>query len=335
MQECAYTKHVYGKPVNLKISRWGWQQQRGWRTITRNLPLPSLNHVGKLSAGFPASWAIPAPPLNALSQSCPRARHTVSNQRPQTCSFVPDTSASALRLHKQQVTSPRSPAEKMLFSSCPLWKTLFFTNLAVLLADFTEIGAFASPSECESANIQDVNESLAKYSKCFHEMIAKGEKTSINLLAWTLQETLDLLRPVQEKFCKQLPPCPLPVAPRNGGLVCVTIDNAQYCKPMCNKGYDFPFLRRSRLYEVCGNATGFSWTTQLVGEKTLAVCNPSEMAVSGAKSAYFPTNSTCMRTLAGTETQAEQLNIFLRELHEQGIDSSNHDKEADCIICGY
>ncbi|KFP43333.1 hypothetical protein N324_03907, partial [Chlamydotis macqueenii] len=37
------------------------------------------------------------------------------------------------------------------------------------------------------------------------------------------------------KVCKQLPPCPLPQAPRNGGLVCVTIDNAQYCKPMCNK----------------------------------------------------------------------------------------------------
>lgn len=27
MQECANTKHVYSKPVTLKISRWGWQQQ--------------------------------------------------------------------------------------------------------------------------------------------------------------------------------------------------------------------------------------------------------------------------------------------------------------------
>ncbi|KAM6390753.1 uncharacterized protein J5M81_007370 [Pluvialis apricaria] len=223
----------------------------------------------------------------------------------------------------------------MLFSSCLLWKTLVFITLAVLLADFTEIRAFASPSECESATIEDVNESLEKYSNCFHEMIAKGEKASINSLVWTLQEALDLLRPAQEKFCKQLPPCPLPLAPRNGGLVCVTIDNAQYCKPMCNKGYDFQFLRRSRLYEVCGNATGFSWTTQLVGVKALAVCNPSEIAIGGAKSAYFPTNSTCLRTLAFTETQTEQLNVFLEELGEQGIDGSNRDKEADCIICGY
>ncbi|KAK4821128.1 hypothetical protein QYF61_013514 [Mycteria americana] len=140
---------------------------------------------------------------------------------------------------------------------------------------------------------------------------------------------------IDSKVCKQLPPCPLPLAPRNGGLVCVTIDNAQYCKPMCNQGYDFQFLRRSRLYEVCGNATGFSWTTQLVGGKALAVCNPSEVAVSGAKSAYFPTNSTCLRTLAFTETQTEQLKVFLEELGEHGINGSNRDKEADCIICGY
>ncbi|KFV96462.1 hypothetical protein N327_01901, partial [Fulmarus glacialis] len=40
---------------------------------------------------------------------------------------------------------------------------------------------------------------------------------------------------IHSKVCKPLAPCPLPLAPRNGGLVCVTIDNAQYCKPMCNK----------------------------------------------------------------------------------------------------
>ncbi|XP_030341831.1 uncharacterized protein LOC115607975 [Strigops habroptila] len=223
----------------------------------------------------------------------------------------------------------------MLFSSRPLWKTLVFISLAVLLAGLTEIGAFANPNECKSATIDDVNESLKKYSNCFHEMIPEGKKSSINFLVWTLQETLDLLRPAQEKFCKQLPPCPLPLAPRNGGLVCTTIDNAQYCKPMCNKGYDFQFLRRSRLYEVCGSSTGFSWTTQLAGGKALAVCNPSEMAISGAESAYFSTNSTCLHTLAFAETQTEQLNIFLKELGEQGIDGSNRDKDADCIICGY
>ncbi|KAM7048101.1 uncharacterized protein M8220_005755 [Acridotheres tristis] len=222
-----------------------------------------------------------------------------------------------------------------MFSSCLPWKTLLALGLAVLLADFTEIRASAGLNECESGTIDDVNESLKKYSKCLPDMVAKGEKASINFLAWTLQETLDLLRPAQEQFCKQLAPCPRPVAPKNGGLVCVTIDSTQYCKPMCNKGYDFEFLRSSRLYEVCGNATGFSWTTQLVGGKTLAVCNPSEMAISGAKSAYFPSNSTCVHTLAFPEAQAEQLNIFLKEIAEQGIDVSSRDQGADCLLCGY
>ncbi|KAJ7417813.1 S-adenosylmethionine synthase [Willisornis vidua] len=101
------------------------------------------------------------------------------------------------------------------------------------------------------------------------------------------------------------------------------------------EGYDLEFLRSSRLYEVCGNATGFSWNTQLVGGKALAVCSPSEMAIGGGKSAYFPSNSTCLHTVAFTETQREQLNIFLKELAEQGIDSSKRDEEADCLICSY
>ncbi|XP_053927827.1 uncharacterized protein LOC128852717 isoform X2 [Cuculus canorus] len=223
----------------------------------------------------------------------------------------------------------------MLFSSGSLRKSLGFVTLAVLLTGFAATGAFAGESDCENANIGDVTESLEKYSKCFPDMLTKAEKASINHLVWKLQDTLDLLFPVQAKFCKQLFSCPLPTAPRNGGLVCVIIDDAQYCKPMCNKGYDFQFLRRSRLYEVCGNATRFSWTTQLVGGKELAVCNPSEMAISGAESAYFPTNSSCLHTLAFTETVTEQLNIFLSELKEQGIEISNRDKDADCIICGH
>ncbi|XP_063262048.1 uncharacterized protein LOC134554888 [Prinia subflava] len=222
-----------------------------------------------------------------------------------------------------------------MFSSCLPLKTLFVLSLAVLHADFTEAGPFAGLSDCKSATIDDVNESLKKYSECLPGMIANGEKASINSLVWTLKETLDLLRPVQEQSCKQLLSCPRPVAPKNGGLVCVTIDNAQYCKPMCNEGFDFQFLRSSRLYEVCGNATGFSWTTQLVGGKALAVCNPSEMAISGANSAYFPSNSSCVHTLASPEGQAGQVNTFLRELAERGIDSSGRDAGADCVICGY
>ncbi|KAF2982883.1 hypothetical protein EK904_005818 [Melospiza melodia maxima] len=148
-----------------------------------------------------------------------------------------------------------------MFGFCLPWKTLLVLCLAVLLADFTKIRAFAGQSECKSTTIDDVNGFL--------------------------------------------------------------------------KGYDFQFLRSSRLYEECGNATGFSWTTQLLGEKVLAVCSPSEVAISGAKSAYFPSNSTCVHTAAFPEAQAEQLNTFLRELAERGIDGSSRDLGADCVTCGY
>ncbi|XP_025972516.2 uncharacterized protein LOC112993273 [Dromaius novaehollandiae] len=223
----------------------------------------------------------------------------------------------------------------MLLSSCLLRRMLVFIGLAGLLKDFMATGTFARNSDCKGATVADVTETLEKYSECFHKMIIDGETTSINLLAWRLQEMLDRLRPVQDKFCKQLPPCPLPLAPSNGGLVCVTIDGLQYCKPMCNKGYDFQFLRRTRLYEVCGNTTGFAWTTQLVGGDALAVCNPSEVEISGAQSAYFPANSTCQHTIAFAETEKEQTSLFLQELREQGIDVSRHDRKADCVMCGY
>lgn len=57
-----------------------------------------------------------------------------------------------------------------------------------------------------------------------------------------------------------------------------------FLPPLFPKGYDFQFLRSSRLYEECGNATGFSWTTQLVGEEALAVCSrecSSDMSARG------------------------------------------------------
>ncbi|XP_005015819.1 uncharacterized protein [Anas acuta] len=221
----------------------------------------------------------------------------------------------------------------MRFGSCLLWRTLLFVSVAEFLTVFSGMGVFAIPSDCKSATIDDVNKCLEKYSECFPEMAKQGGRDSLNHLIWVLQESLDVLRPIQDKFCKHSPQCPQPLAPKNGGLVCVTIDSVEYCKPMCNKGYDFQFLRRSRLYETCGNTTGFSWTTQMVGGQALAVCEPSETAVSGAESAYFPANSSCLHTLAFSEPK--QLNIFLKELAEQGVDISNHDKQADCLMCGY
>lgn len=39
------------------------------------------------------------------------------------------------------------------------------------------------------------------------------------------------------------------------------------------QGFDFAFMRRSRLYDECTKQTNYKWDTQYVGGKTLAVCN--------------------------------------------------------------
>lgn len=39
------------------------------------------------------------------------------------------------------------------------------------------------------------------------------------------------------------------------------------------QGYDFAFLRISRLYEECSVQTQYKWTTQYIGGNKLAVCN--------------------------------------------------------------
>lgn len=78
---------------------------------------------------------------------------------------------------------------------------------------------------------------------------------------------------------------------------------------------------------------GFSYVIQQLLLLLALIFSASETAVSGAESAYFPANSSCLHTLAFSEPK--QLNIFLKELAEQGVDISNHDKQADCLMCGY
>uniref|UniRef100_A0A671KZX4 Uncharacterized protein n=1 Tax=Sinocyclocheilus anshuiensis TaxID=1608454 RepID=A0A671KZX4_9TELE len=40
----------------------------------------------------------------------------------------------------------------------------------------------------------------------------------------------------------------------------------------CKQGYDFKFIRRSRLFEECSSATQDKWTTQSIGGNRLAIC---------------------------------------------------------------
>ncbi|TNM99423.1 hypothetical protein fugu_012456 [Takifugu bimaculatus] len=96
------------------------------------------------------------------------------------------------------------------------------------------------------------------------------------------------------------------------GLVCVTAANRRFCKPLCNNGFDFAFLRRSRLYDECSERTKYKWDSQYVGGNTLAVCSEALLQISGAKTAYFPENQTCLTTKSSSQHQSDVIRTFIR-----------------------
>ncbi|XP_044131111.1 uncharacterized protein LOC122924243 [Bufo gargarizans] len=143
--------------------------------------------------------------------------------------------------------------------------------------------------------------------------------SQIDSLIWWTQQALNSLKGYQSKVYDKTvrtTNCTMPLVPTNGGLVCAYLDNAYFCKPMCDQGYDFSFLRRSRLYEICGRQTGFSWTSQYVGGNRLAECTAADVAISGQSSAYFK-NKKCQEALSmGIEDT--YINEFIKELEENG-----------------
>ncbi|KAG7512426.1 hypothetical protein JOB18_029084 [Solea senegalensis] len=141
---------------------------------------------------------------------------------------------------------------------------------------------------------------------------------------------LQSMRTVTDLLYKeQLKECPEAEVPDNGGLACVTVNNKRYCKPMCNYGYDFMFMRRSRLYEECSKETGYKWNTQYIGGNKLAVCNKEPTQVSGASSAYFPKDRDCLTTK--TQHLDSFIDSITAEIQSQGILGK---PENACLLCG-
>ncbi|KAK1164317.1 hypothetical protein AOXY_G14580 [Acipenser oxyrinchus oxyrinchus] len=156
------------------------------------------------------------------------------------------------------------------------------------------------------------------------EEIQAWSRENIASLRGLLQKVSNLLKYIYQEFV-----CTAPLPPSSGGLVCVTINNVRYCKPMCNQGYDFSFLRRSQkiLYEQCGDHT------QFIGGSRLAVCIESRIPVSGAPSAYFPKEQDCEETVQDYSLEKQQIECFAKELKEDGI-TGEHNEVNDCLMCG-
>ncbi|CAG00351.1 unnamed protein product [Tetraodon nigroviridis] len=172
---------------------------------------------------------------------------------------------------------------------------------------------------------------LKRAGECAENLSLSSEESASLLLS--VLKLKDSLHIQQLKECQGAQPreCPEANVPRNGGLVCVTAASRRYCKPMCNYGFDFAFIRRSRLYDECSQQTKYEWDSQYIGGRTLAVCSEARLQVSGAKTAYFPENQNCLTAKSSSQQQSDILDTFIDELRDRGVHAEHRHA---CLVCG-
>ncbi|XP_076829931.1 uncharacterized protein LOC143475934 [Brachyhypopomus gauderio] len=188
-------------------------------------------------------------------------------------------------------------------------------------------------SSCPDWSFNHLSEHMKVSEKCFESFTVQLTDNQIATTLDHLRRMTDILQKHHKSVCRGATPveCPSPTLHSKGGLVCVSIEKKRYCKPMCNEGYDFAFLRKSRLFEECSNATKHKWTTQYVGGSRLAVCNKSNTQVSGAASAYFPKDRDCLSTKSDGTLEKQVIKTFVQELSQNDI-KGNYTHA--CLLCG-
>ncbi|XP_061084493.1 uncharacterized protein si:ch1073-126c3.2 [Conger conger] len=191
----------------------------------------------------------------------------------------------------------------------------------------------SSSCSSESAETMRLTDQLKESLDCVDTLASVWADNETASVLSSLTTAVKVLQGHQKSACLQAHPkqCPAPGVPSKGGLVCATIGDARYCKPMCNEGFDFDFLRRSRLYEECKAGIKPTWTTQYIGGKTLAICNKAAIAISGATSAYFPKDQDCLKTKSESDLEREVIQTFVSELKAKGIRGT---AEYKCLTCG-
>ncbi|XP_030626879.1 uncharacterized protein si:ch1073-126c3.2 [Chanos chanos] len=207
--------------------------------------------------------------------------------------------------------------------------------LCVAFVFFTSEIQGSTNDTCSSAgwSFEQLSAKLKGAEECLEVLAGQWADNQTASILDSLRRLTDILQKQQKTVCKDAPPaeCPAPVAQSKGGLVCVSTEEKRYCKPMCNEGYDFSFLRRSRIYEECSRANKHKWTTHYVGGNKLAVCNKSNVQISGAASAYFPKDQDCLRTKSDIQLETQVIETFLQELRESGMTGPY---SHACLICG-
>ncbi|XP_033991747.1 uncharacterized protein si:ch1073-126c3.2 [Trematomus bernacchii] len=202
---------------------------------------------------------------------------------------------------------------------------MWICSLAVL-------SSCAAQDESLQCGYQHLMSNLKAVGECEDSLPWSSQERAGLLL--NLRNQKDKLYTLQLRECQGAEPnkCPQAEVPEDGGLLCTTVSNKRYCKPMCNHGHDFSFLRRSRVYEECSEQTGFKWRSQFIGGNKLAVCNKAKIQVSGAASAYFSEDQDCLTTKSNSSLiQSAIMGVFESELRGAGVQG---DAENSCLLCG-
>ncbi|XP_030011307.1 uncharacterized protein LOC115433890 [Sphaeramia orbicularis] len=210
----------------------------------------------------------------------------------------------------------------------------------VWLCSLTVLFSFASQEETEppKCNSQDAYTSLSNdlrgVLECGDSALSQWSSQEKAAVLLSMKTLTDTLHKHQLDECRGAEPqkCPEPEVPENGGLACATVNDKRYCKPLCNYGYDFGFIRTSRLFEECSLETGYRWQTQYIGGNKLAVCNREQISsVSGARSAYFPENQDCLATKSNGTLQDSIIEVLKTELKSRGVQG---EAQSACLVCG-
>ncbi|XP_061693802.1 uncharacterized protein si:ch1073-126c3.2 isoform X2 [Syngnathoides biaculeatus] len=189
--------------------------------------------------------------------------------------------------------------------------------------------ADASMKNCTSRFLEDLTSDLEVAGECGGKQDWTPEQRATLLVS--LRNLTDKLHTQQLRECQGAEPvdCPEPEVPQNGGLACATVSNVRYCKPLCNHGYDFAFLRRSRVFDECSAATGYKWRSHYVGGNKLAVCHEATLQVAGSKTMYFAKGEDCLTIKQSEHTKRNVLKVVKKELKDH-----NGDIESLCLVCG-
>nr|XP_046257580.1 uncharacterized protein si:ch1073-126c3.2 [Scatophagus argus] len=207
-------------------------------------------------------------------------------------------------------------------------KLLWLCSLAVWSSSTVQDETLAPHCSSQAHNL---SAALTVAAECGEHLPWSAEQTAALLLS--IRNLNNNLHKHQLNDCQGAEPtrCPEAEVPANGGLACVTVSNKRYCKPLCNYGYDFGFLRVSRLYDECSEQTGFKWDSQYVGGNKLAVCNEASIQVSGAKTAYFPKDQDCLTTKSSHQLWNSTIDILTTELKNKGV---HGEPQHACLVCG-